>query len=185
MLQDNWPLVLLGLRIGVAAALYLFVLVCIRALRAEVRARTMPYAIAVPTRGVATPSAPAPTARVEVVPRDAPARVGDHLEVLAYTGEGGGPGRLAGRSYALRGPALIGRSAGSTIVLPERQVSSRHARVFPDGGAWWVEDLGSTNGTYIGSRRVSGRERLDPSTEVRFGPVVARLVRDTARTGAR
>ena len=70
-------------------------------------------------------------------------------------------------------------------MLPERQVSSRHARVFPDGGAWWVEDLGSTNGTYIGSRRVSGRERLDPSTEVRFGPVVTRLVRDTAREPAR
>lgn len=184
MLQDNWPLVLLGLRIGVAAALYLFLLVAIRALRAEVRARTMPYAIAIPTRTVAA-SAPVSMTRVEVATTAAPVRAGDHLEVLAYTGEGGGPGRLAGRSYALRGPALIGRSAGSTIVLPERQVSSRHARVFPDRGAWWVEDLGSTNGTYIGSHRVSGRERLDPSAEVRFGPVVARLVRDTPRNGAR
>ena len=186
MLEENWPLVLLGLRIGVAVALYLFLLTAVRALRAEVRARTMPYvtqtatatrtATRAPSRAPARPRDLPAAPPVEVVPR----RTGDRLEVVAYEGDDGG-GALTGQSYVLDGPAVVGRGAGNTIVLPERHVSSRHARLVPEGGAWWVEDLGSTNGTYVGRHRVSGRTRLDPSEEVRFGPVVARLVRSGAR----
>jgi pSer/pThr/pTyr-binding forkhead associated (FHA) protein len=194
MLDDNWPLVLLGLRIGVAIALYLFLLTAVRALRAEVRARTMPFraqtatATRAPARAAARePSRDRPAASnvppVEVVSRG----VADRLEVVAYEGDdsAAAAASLTGRSYILDGTAVIGRGSGSTIVLPERHVSSRHARLVPEGGAWWVEDLGSTNGTYVGRHRVAGRERLDPSMEVRFGPVVARLVRDGVRTSAR
>ena len=204
MLDDNWPLVLLALRVGVAIALYLFLLTAVRALRAEVRARTMPFitqtatvtrtASHAPGREPARArdaSAVALTVRncwflrrwsrppVEVVPR----RAGDRLEVVAYDGEESAlADALTGRSYALDGePVLIGRGSGNTIVLPERHVSARHARLVPEDGAWWVEDLGSTNGTYVGRHRVSGRARLDPSMEVRFGPVVARLVRNGSR----
>ncbi len=196
MLDDNWPLVLLGVRIGMAIALYLFLLTAVRALRAEVRARTTPFrtqAASVPR--TASPAAARVPSRapsreryapsisnvppVEVVPRG----LADRLEVIAYEGEdtGAAASDLTGRTYLLDGPALIGRGSGNTIVLPERHVSSRHARLVPEDGAWWVEDLGSTNGTYVGRHRVSGRTRLDPSMEVRFGPVVARLVRDGTR----
>ena len=187
MLEANWPLVLLGLRIGVAVVLYVFLLVAIRALRAEVRARTMPYVAprqrrdryATDARRVEVAERPLPAQRVarpSAVPSSA------RLEVVAYEGEHEDNG-LTGRSYVLDGPVLIGRSKGNTIVLPERHVSSRHARLFPENGAWWVEDLGSTNGTYVGGHRVSGRERLDPADEVRFGPVVARI--RTSASGAR
>jgi hypothetical protein len=185
MLDEYWPLVLLGLRVGVAIALYLFLLTAVRALRAEVRARTTPFRTqtATVTRSAARaasrpPARPAAERPVEIVPRDRH----DRLEVIAYEGDGPAEARaLAGRSYDLDGPALVGRGAGNTIVLPERHVSSRHARLVPEDGGWWVEDLGSTNGTYVGRHRVSGRTRLDPSMEVRFGPVVARLVRNGAR----
>ncbi|MDA0302067.1 MAG: FHA domain-containing protein [Chloroflexi bacterium] len=188
MLDDNWPLVLLALRVGVAIALYLFLLTAVRALRAEVRARTMPFITqtATVTRTAShDPGREPARARdafeppVEVVPR----RAGDRLEVVAYDGEESAlADALTGRSYALDGePVLIGRGSGNTIVLPERHVSARHARLVPEDGAWWVEDLGSTNGTYVGRHRVSGRARLDPSMEVRFGPVVARLVRNGSR----
>ena len=184
MLEDNWPLVLLGLRIGVAVVLYLFLLVAIRALRAEVRARTMPYVVPRQRRDRYATD----TRRVEVAPRPAAARArlapvptaSAHLEVVAYEGDHEDNG-LTGRSYVLDGPVLVGRGRGNTIVFPERHVSSRHARLFPENGAWWVEDLGSTNGTYVGGHRVSGRERLDPSDEVRFGPVVTRFVRNGTR----
>lgn len=182
-LQDSWPLVLLGLRIAVAVALYLFLLTAVRALRAEVRARTMPVrGSAVPVRATASRATSTPARRerrppppqVEVVPRPS----GDRLEVIAYEGESADAAAFTGRSFALDGPALVGRGAGSTIVLPERHVSARHARLVPDDGGWWVEDLGSTNGTYVGRHRVAGRARLEPADEVRFGPVVARLVRN-------
>jgi hypothetical protein len=184
MLDDNWPLVLLALRIGVAIALYLFLFTAVRALRAEVRARTMPFITRTATATRATSREPARARHafdppVEVVPR----RAGDRLEVVAYEGEERAVAdALTGRSYALDGePVLIGRGSGNTIVLPERHVSARHARLVPEDGAWWVEDLGSTNGTYVGRHRVAGRARLDPSAEVRFGPVVARIVRNGAR----
>ena len=184
MLEDNWPLVLLGLRVGVAVALYLFLLTAVRALRAEVRARTTPFrtqAVTVSRAAVpaaAPPRPPMPAPSVEVVSR----RRHDRGEVVAYEGNGAGEASgLTGRSYDLDGPVLIGRGAGNTIVLPERHVSARHARLVPQDDGWWVEDLGSTNGTYIGRHRVAGRERLDPTMEVRFGPVVARLVRTGTR----
>ena len=188
MLEDNWPLVLLGLRIGVAIALYLFLLTAVRALRAEVRARTTPFrsqTVTVSRAAVpaAAPGASTPRSRVSAPPVEVVSRRGhDRLEVIAYEGDGASEARaLTGRFYDLDGPVLIGRGAGNTIVLPERHVSARHARLVPQDDGWWVEDLGSTNGTYIGRHRVAGRERLDPSMEVRFGPVVTRLVRTGTR----
>jgi len=49
---------------------------------------------------------------------------------------------------------IIGRSPSCTLVLDDSYASSRHARVFPKDGAWWLEDLGSTNGLYVAGQRV-------------------------------
>jgi pSer/pThr/pTyr-binding forkhead associated (FHA) protein len=51
---------------------------------------------------------------------------------------------------------LIGRSPESTLVLSDDYASGRHARIFPQDGAWYVEDLESTNGTFVGQQRVAG-----------------------------
>ncbi|MEI6137129.1 MAG: FHA domain-containing protein [Chloroflexota bacterium] len=179
-MEQAWPLVLLALRLGVAVALYLFLLAAVRALRAAVRARTMPYAAV----------AVAPTSEPVRAPSSAPARAqamveepGDRLEIVASDAARAvaEAGALVGRSYALHGPMLVGRGPRNSIVLPEQHVSSRHARLFPHDGAWWVEDLDSTNGTFIDGHRLSGRARLEPSMDVRFGPVAARLVRQAHR----
>ena len=52
---------------------------------------------------------------------------------------------------------IIGRSPSCTLVLDDSYASSRHARVFPKDGAWWLEDLGSTNGTMMDGRPVHAR----------------------------
>ena len=59
-------------------------------------------------------------------------------------------GPLAGSTVPLSPSSIIiGRSPSSTLVLDDSYASSRHARVFPKDGSWWLEDLGSTNGTIL------------------------------------
>ncbi|HLS01753.1 MAG TPA: FHA domain-containing protein, partial [Beutenbergiaceae bacterium] len=62
-----------------------------------------------------------------------------------------------------------------TLVLDDTYASTRHARIFPDNGAWFVEDLGSTNGTYVGSERLYGSSSLPAGVPVRIGQTVIEL----------
>ena len=65
-------------------------------------------------------------------------------------------GALSGTTVALTGdPITIGRADDSTIVLTDDYVSTRHARLVPGDGQWLLEDLGSTNGTYLDRQRVT------------------------------
>ena len=54
-------------------------------------------------------------------------------------------------------------------MLDDDYSSSRHARLYPEGGQWFVEDLGSTNGTYLGQARVDRPMPVPPGAEVRVG----------------
>ena len=67
--------------------------------------------------------------------------------------------------------AIIGRSEESTIRLSSREVSQRHARIFFDSEAagYWVEDLGSLNGTRLDGEPLSGRQRLGALHVLSFG----------------
>jgi phosphoserine phosphatase RsbU/P len=70
-------------------------------------------------------------------------------------------GQDAGKEFPLREePALIGRLADADIHIPSDVVSRRHARVWGEGGAFFIEDLGSANGTLLNGRRTVGRQRL-------------------------
>ncbi|MFN8074407.1 MAG: FHA domain-containing protein [Kineosporiaceae bacterium] len=124
----------------------------------------------------ATPSAgprpaPAPTARPTPSPvRAAKPRRG-RVSSLVVT-----EGSLRGTTLGLgAGPVLIGRAPDCTLVLEDDFASGHHARLVPEDDDWWVEDLGSTNGTFVGRDRVSGRARLEPGTTVRIGRTVLEL----------
>lgn len=84
-------------------------------------------------------------------------------------------GPLAGRRLPLRGEVTVGR-ADTDLELTDGEVSRLHAvlRVQPDGSVE-VEDLGSTNGTYVDDRRVKGKAILQPGLSVRVGSTVLRL----------
>ena len=162
------------LRLGYLALLWVLVLFAIGVLRRDLygtritdrRRRKAPVAAA----AVATePAAPeAPPART---PRSA--RSGSGPTRLVVT-----EGPLRGTIVPLASSAvLIGRAPGCTLVLDDDYSSSRHARIFPQGGQWFVEDLGSTNGTFVADQRVEAPTPLPTGTPVRVGQSVLELQR--------
>ena len=72
-------------------------------------------------------------------------------------------------------PVLIGRADDSTLVLTDDYASTRHARLSPRGSEWYVEDLGSTNGTYLDRAKVTTAVRVPMGTPVRIGKTVIEL----------
>jgi pSer/pThr/pTyr-binding forkhead associated (FHA) protein len=85
-------------------------------------------------------------------------------------------GANAGVSVPLEGaPILLGRGADATIRLDDDYVSTRHARFVPHGDDWYIEDLGSTNGTYIGSQRITTPMMVAIGVQVRVGKTIAEL----------
>jgi hypothetical protein len=74
-----------------------------------------------------------------------------------------------------RAPILIGRGSDAAIRLDDDYVSTRHARIAASGDQWFVEDLGSTNGTYIGSVRLTQPTTITIGTEVRIGKTIVEL----------
>src|SRR3954449_11829564 len=85
-------------------------------------------------------------------------------------------GPLSGPKITLGGqPTLIGRADDSTLVLTDDFASSRHARLTNRGGQWYVEDLGSTNGTYLDQQRVQGPLLVNPGQPIRIGQTAMEL----------
>jgi hypothetical protein len=67
------------------------------------------------------------------------------------------------------GPVIIGRGSDCQIKLDDDYSSTRHARLFPSEGEWWVEDLGSTNGTYLDGQRVTRPVPAEIGGSIRIG----------------
>ena len=85
-------------------------------------------------------------------------------------------GSLAGTRVALTGkPILIGRANDSTLVLTDDYASTRHARISETNGVWYLEDLGSTNGTYVGHTKVTGPVPLEAGVVIRIGKTAMEL----------
>jgi two-component system cell cycle response regulator len=87
------------------------------------------------------------------------------------------PGPEIGRRMPLVKPSyLVGRESDVDLVIPRSSVSRSHARVTLDEeGAWWVQDLGSTNGTFVNEERVVSR-LLSDGDQVRFGDVIYKFL---------
>ena len=85
-------------------------------------------------------------------------------------------GAQAGETVSLDdAPILIGRGNDAAIRLDDDYVSTRHARIASSGDQWFVEDLGSTNGTYIGSHRLTQPTTLTLGSKVRIGKTTIEL----------
>ncbi|HLL07392.1 MAG TPA: FHA domain-containing protein [Nocardioidaceae bacterium] len=155
-------LTLILMKLGFLAVLWLFVLSTVSVIRsdlygAKVDARRRPVSRQAPAKA-ARPAKPARTGR------GAPSRL------LVVDGVN------AGTSVPLGDlPILLGRASDASIRIDDDYVSTRHARFVPSDGQWFLEDLGSTNGTYLGSQRVTVPTAVGVGTPVRLGKTVVEL----------
>jgi hypothetical protein len=81
-------------------------------------------------------------------------------------------GLLPGQAFVVGSPATLGRAPGNTVALPAETVSLSHLRLVYRNGGWWVEDLGSTNGTAVNGEPVAAITRLASGDEIGCGPHV-------------
>jgi pSer/pThr/pTyr-binding forkhead associated (FHA) protein len=87
-------------------------------------------------------------------------------------------GALAGTTLGLADQQItIGRANDATLVLNDDYASTRHARLFPQDGQWIVEDLGSTNGTYLDRQKVTQPTPVPVGVPIRIGKTVLELRR--------
>jgi hypothetical protein len=143
------------------ALLYLFLLRVVRAVWAEVAG---PRASRPPPRAAATP-APA-RARRDRSSTKGVAR----LKVVE-------PAEQSGRAYDLADELTVGRAAGCQITLDDTYASQLHARIFRKDGELFVEDLGSTNGTYLNRKKVTAPVAIRKGDRLQVGKTVMELTR--------
>ncbi len=155
------------LRLGYLAALWLLVLSIVGILRRDL------FGTRVTRRAAATAGhapAAAPRGRRDPAPAPAAAPLPQKLVVTE--------GSLKGTTIALgQAPILIGRAPECTLVLEDDYASGRHARLSLQHGTWMVEDLGSTNGTFLGRNRVQDPVPIPPGEQIRIGRTVIELRR--------
>jgi hypothetical protein len=153
------------MKLGLLAILWIFVLLALGVVRTDL--------FGAGSRSGRTRAAAKPTPPAAVVDRPSarPRRgaVPTHLVVTS--------GSLAGTSVGLTGVQItLGRAHDSTIVLDDDFASSRHARIYPDAtGQWVVEDLGSTNGTYLDRAKINAPTPVPLGVPIRIGKTALEL----------
>jgi hypothetical protein len=80
-----------------------------------------------------------------------------------------GGGLREGQAFVVGSGLVIGRAGGNEVRITDDFASGRHARVFDHDGVAYVEDMRSTNGTYLNDRRVDGQELLHADDRIRIG----------------
>jgi pSer/pThr/pTyr-binding forkhead associated (FHA) protein len=148
------PFALSALKYGLFALLFLFVW---RSMRWVVRGLTVDAGMAAPSgrrskNGQATPK-PQPT-------------------TLVVHPQQGKP-----RSVRLDAGMVLGRAPECELRLDDTFISSQHARIFGKNGSWFVEDLGSTNGTYVNEQRLAAPAMVQPGDRIRLGQTTVELRR--------
>jgi pSer/pThr/pTyr-binding forkhead associated (FHA) protein len=89
--------------------------------------------------------------------------------------EEAGGGVQPGQVFVIAGEAVIGRSPEVQVVLPDAFTSHQHARLAVRGGRYWIEDLGSRNGTYLNGQRIEAPAPLTDGDRVRIGSTTLRF----------
>lgn len=149
-------IVLAVARFGFLALLWIFVFAVVGVIRRDLWAGSRSAKLVAQPRGVGAPAAARPAAR---------ARRGRSPSQLVVT-----EGALAGTRITLTDqPITMGRAEDSTLVLTDDYASARHARLVARNGEWFVEDLGSTNGTYLDRAKVTGPTPVPLGVPIRIG----------------
>lgn len=172
---------LLCLKVGFVVLLYLFVFLVVRRATAGVAGASQSTA----APDIALPAAPPPPPPATASERrhrrqrrqDERATPGQTFDLTAHINPRlvvvSSPHHPAGTAFDLENWVMIGRAPTSDIMLDDQFVSQTHARVVPRGQMHFVEDLGSTNGTFVNGREVVEAQLL-LDTEIRIGETVLR-----------
>jgi hypothetical protein len=156
-------LTLVLIKFAYLAILWIFVLSCISVIRSDM------FGARVARQGAGRGGA-RQERRTRTKSKPAKPRRGVPTQVVIL--EGGNKGESVSLDEA---PLLIGRGNDAAIRLDDDYVSTRHARIASSGEQWFVEDLGSTNGTYVGNSRITQATALQLGTQVRIGKTILEL----------
>ncbi|KRV47347.1 hypothetical protein AQ490_07745 [Wenjunlia vitaminophila] len=166
-------LTLTVMRLGFLAVLWLFVIVAVQVIRSDLFGTRVTQRS---TRRAATQDRPPARQPAQQPPRQQNRSAGRQRRgaptKLVVT-----EGSLTGTVVTLQGQTItLGRAHDSTIVLDDDYASSRHARIYPDrDGRWIVEDLGSTNGTFMDRSRLTTPTPIPLGVPIRIGKTVIEL----------
>ena len=138
-------IVFIALRYVFLLLLYVFIILLIRAVYRDMKA-----------------PAPEPAAKPS---RRKKKQVKPQLVVVAAD-------RNIGARYNITDHVTIGRAPGSNVVIDDTYASQLHARVFQSEGSFYIEDLGSTNGTYVNGRKISYPIELRQGDRIKIGKMV-------------
>lgn len=151
-----------ALQVLVVALVWLFFLRVARAVWVEVR----------PPRPASGPGSASPMAGV-AAPAAAPAAARGRVLRLRIVE----PEAMAGHVVDLPDEVTVGRAPGCGVRVDDAYTSSLHARLYRRDGTLWVEDLGSTNGTWVNAQRVTGPTKLGRGDVLQVGGTVFEVVR--------
>ncbi|MGA7687916.1 MAG: FHA domain-containing protein [Jiangellales bacterium] len=160
------------IQIGFLALLWIFAFAIASAIRADlfgVRPRTQQA-----DRSVAAPAAAGAAAGAAAAKPAKPAKPvklhrGAPTKVVVIEGAD------SGKQADLTGTVTMGRGEGNDVNLTDEYVSTQHARFVPHNGQWYVEDVGSTNGTFVAGARISRPTPVGAKSTIRLGRTVLEL----------
>jgi hypothetical protein len=152
-----------ALKFGFLAVLYLFVLWVARSARRDLRRGDAALSF---EPGAAPPQPPGDATGLHSASAAAAADVAHRSPQLVVARA---PGHEEGMIYDVDGDLVLGRGDRAEIRLEDPFASSRHARLFLQGNAVVIEDLGSTNGTYLNEEVLQTPRPLHPGDRVRIG----------------
>jgi hypothetical protein len=149
-------LVVAVVKYGLLGLLWLFIIATVRTMRADLSGRT-------------ASTAPPTVSKTAKAPRATKKKgVGGRLVVTE--------GALQGTTVTLgTTPVTLGRAHDSTLVLTDDYASNKHARLYPAGEDWMLEDLGSTNGTWLGANKVTRAVVVPLGVPIRIGKTAIEL----------
>ena len=145
-----------ALKFGFLVVLYLFLLWVVRSAMRDLARYSGSAAAAEPVEG------PSPGRRPRATPEPR-SGVPPRVQVIAAMGH------EPGTSFEVGDGVIFGRSDGADIRVHDQFASSAHARIYDRGGYMYLEDMGSTNGTYLNGRQVKSVERLQMADTIRIG----------------